>query len=93
MKKIIEDFLKIYKFNESSSDSEECDESILDKSFFWLKTHGYWSIDFETKNGSIDNRYLDVGDLIKIKDENDKWVGEYIDANGDSQISYFAHLL
>ena len=41
MKKIIKDFLKIYKLKESSSDSEECDESILDKSFFWLKTHSY----------------------------------------------------
>lgn len=55
-------------------------------SFNLLNVNKY---NFETKNGSIDNRYLDVGDLIKIKDENDNWVGEYIDANGDSQISYF----
>ena len=81
MKKMIEDFLKIYKLNESSSDSEECDESILDKSFFWLKTHGYWSIDFETKNGYCFSMYSNDMDPSK-------WFGQLSEKSGGDGLNH-----
>ena len=69
--------MEFYELNESFSDPEECDESILDKSFFWLKTHGYWSIDFETKNGYCFSMYSNDMDPSKNPEVGDNW--EYID--------------
>lgn len=81
MKKMIEDFLKIYKLNESCSNSEECDEGILDKSFFWLKTHGYWCIDFETENGYCFNLYSNDMDPSK-------WFGQLNKKNGGDGLNH-----
>ena len=36
---------------EECSTSEETDESILDKQFFWLRMHGIWCIDIDTEAG------------------------------------------
>ena len=33
--------------------------------------------------------YLDTGDLIKLKDENDNFVGQYYDNNGEIVVPYF----
>ena len=72
---LFEDILKVSKLNESCSDSEDCDESILDKDFFWLKTHGYWCIDFETENGHHFNLYSNDMDPSK-------WFGQLKKKNG-----------
>ena len=61
--KLEESFKRV--LNESCSNSEECDESILDKSFFWLKIHGYWCIDFETEDGYCFNLYSNDMDPSK----------------------------
>lgn len=72
---LFEDILKVSKLNESCSDSEDCDESILDKDYFWLKTHGYWCIDFETEHGYHFSLYANDMDPSK-------WFGQLSKKNG-----------
>ena len=45
--------------------------------------------DFDNGDGTQTRRYLTSRDLIKIKDENDNWVGEYNDEEGNSVVPYF----
>ena len=72
---LFEDILKVSKLNESCSNSEDCDESILDKDYFWLKTHGYWCIDFETEHGYHFSLYANDMDPSK-------WFGQLSKKNG-----------
>ena len=78
---LFEDILNVSKLNESCSNSEECDEGILDKSFFWLKTHGYWCIDFETENGYCFNLYSNDMDPSK-------WFGQLNKKNGGDGLNH-----
>ena len=72
---LFEDILNVSKLNESCSNSEDCDESILDKDFFWLKTHGYWCIDFDTDRGYHFSFYANDMDPAK-------WFGQLSNRNG-----------
>lgn len=72
---LFEEVLNASKLNESCSTSEDCDESILDKDYFWLRTHGYWCIDFETENGLHFNLYANDMDPSK-------WFGQLSKKNG-----------
>lgn len=45
--------------------------------------------DFDNADGTQTRRYLTSRDLIKIKDENDNWVGEYNDEEGIAVVPYF----
>lgn len=45
--------------------------------------------DFDNGDGTKTRRYLTSRDKIKIKDENDNWVGEYNDDNGNVVVPYF----
>ena len=81
---LFEDILKVSKLNESCSNSEECDESILDKDYFWLKIHGYWCIDFETENGHHFNLYSNDMDPSK-------WFGQLSGSDGRNHAIYDIH--
>lgn len=81
---LFEDILKVSKLNESCSNSEDCDESILDKDYFWLKTHGYWCIDFETENGHHFNLYSNDMDPSK-------WFGQLSGSDGRNHAIYDVH--
>ena len=78
---LFKDILNVSKLNESCKTSEECDESILDKNFFWLKTHGYWCIDFETENGYCFNLYSN--DM-----EPSIWFGQLNKKNGGDGLNH-----
>ena len=81
---LFEDILNVSKLNESCSNSEECDESILDKDYFWLKIHGYWCIDFETENGHQFNLYSNDMDPSK-------WFGQLSGSDGRNHAIYDIH--
>ena len=81
---LFKDILKVSKLNESCSNSEECDESILDKDYFWLKIHGYWCIDFETENGHHFNLYSNDMDPSK-------WFGQLSGSDGRNHAIYDIH--
>jgi hypothetical protein len=81
---LFEEVLNASKLNESCSTSEDCDESILDKDYFWLKTHGYWCIDFETENGHHFNLYANDMDPSK-------WFGQLSGSDGRNHTIYDIH--
>ena len=81
---LFEEVLNVSKLNESCSTSEECDESILDKDYFWLKTHGYWCIDFETEKGHHFNLYSNDMDPSK-------WFGQLSGSDGRNHTIYDIH--
>ncbi|MBQ2396726.1 MAG: hypothetical protein II304_06720 [Bacteroidales bacterium] len=72
---LFEEVLNASKLRESCSTSEECDESILDKDYFWLRIHGYWCIDIETENSYCFNLYANDMDPSK-------WFGQLNKKNG-----------
>lgn len=81
---LFDEILTTSKLNESCSTSEECDESILDKDYFWLKTHGYWCIDFETEKGHHFNLYANDMDPSK-------WFGQLSGSDGRNHTIYDIH--
>lgn len=78
---LFDEVLNASKLNESCSTSEECDESILDKDYFWLKTHGYWCIDIETENGYCINLYANDMDPSK-------WFGQLKKKSGGDELNH-----
>lgn len=78
---LFEEVLNASKLNESCSTSEDCDESILDKDFFWLRTHGYWCIDIETENGYCINLYANDMDPSK-------WFGQLKKKSGGDGLNH-----
>lgn len=61
--------------NEHCDTSHDVDESVLDKSFFWLKTHGIWCIDIDTENGYHFSFYANDMDPSK-------WFGQLSNRKG-----------
>lgn len=78
---LFEEVLNASKLNESCSTSEECDESILDKDYFWLRIHGYWCIDIETENGYCINLYANDMDPSK-------WFGQLKKKSGGDGLNH-----
>lgn len=71
---LFEEILNASKLNEHCDTSHDVDESVLDKSFFWLKTHGIWCVDIDTENGYHFSFYANDMDPSK-------WFGQLSGSN------------
>lgn len=71
---LFEEVLNASKLNEHCDTSHDVDESILDKDFFWLKTHGIWCVDIDTENGYHFSFYANDMDPSK-------WFGQLSGSN------------